>query len=116
MVLLTNIGSDVDHIVKLHPEYAEAEAEENIDINKLSIILRQSVNQHGMFDVLKIKIQWANYKKSTFYDKEMSYQLYPWPNISFDFKTRSTIFADFLSSRPISNASLTLTRKSSRRY
>jgi len=39
--LLTHIDSDVDHLIKLHPEYAEAV--DNLDTKKLWIILRQSV-------------------------------------------------------------------------
>ena len=62
--LLTHIDSDVDHLIKLHPDYAEAA--ENWDTNKLWIILRQSVNQHGTFNASEIKIEWANYKQSTF--------------------------------------------------
>jgi hypothetical protein len=53
--LLTHIDSDVDHLIKLHPDYAEAA--ENWDTNKLWIILRQSVNQHGTFNASEIKIE-----------------------------------------------------------
>ena len=50
--------------MKLHPDYAEAA--ENWDTNKLWIILRQSVNQHGTFNASEIKIEWADYTQSTF--------------------------------------------------
>ena len=46
--LLTHIDSDVDYLIKLHPEYAEAS--DNLDTNKLWIIFRQSFNQHGTND------------------------------------------------------------------
>ena len=53
--LLTHIDSDVDHHIKLHPEYAEAA--ENLDKNKLWIILRQRFNLHGTFNASEIKIE-----------------------------------------------------------
>ena len=56
--LLTHIDSDVDHLIKLHPEYAEAS--DDSDTNKLWIILRESINQHGTFNASEIKIEWAN--------------------------------------------------------
>ena len=58
--LLTHIDSDVDLLIKLHPEYAEAA--ENLDTNKLWIILQQSDNQHGTFNASEIKIEWTNCK------------------------------------------------------
>ena len=39
---------------------------QNWDTNKLWIILRQSVNQYGTFNASEIKIEWDNYKQSTF--------------------------------------------------
>ena len=38
----------------------------DIDTDKLWIILRQSVTQNGSFNVSEIKIEWANYKQSTY--------------------------------------------------
>ena len=51
--LFTHIDSDVDHHNKIHSD--NAEAAENLDTNKLWIILRQSVNQHGTFNTSEIK-------------------------------------------------------------
>ena len=44
------------------PDYAA----NKLDTNKLNIILRQSVNQHGTINASEIKIEWVNYKQSTF--------------------------------------------------
>ena len=101
--LLTHIDSDVDHLIELHPEYAEAS--DNLDTNKLWIILRQSVNQHGTFKASEIKIEvWANYKQSTFDAQGNILSTIPWPNIFFDFKTMLIISEAILSSLPTSNA------------
>ena len=62
--LLTHIDSDVDHLIKLHVDYPQAALD--IDTDKLWIILRQSVTQNGSFNVSEIKIEWANYKQSTY--------------------------------------------------
>jgi len=62
--LLTHIDADVDHLIKLHLDYPQAALD--IDTDKLWIILRQSVTQHGSFNVSEIKIEWANYKQSTY--------------------------------------------------
>jgi hypothetical protein len=79
--LLTHIDSDFYHLIKLHPEYIEAA--DNLDTNKLWIMLRQSVNQHGTFNASEIKIECANYKQSIF-DAQgnilstVRYGIYPW--------------------------------------
>ena len=59
--LLTHIDADVDHLIKLHLDYPQAA----LDTEKLWIILRQSLTQHGSFNVSEIKIEWENYKRST---------------------------------------------------
>ena len=55
LFVFCHIDSDVDHLIMLHPEYAEAA--ENLDTNKLWIILQQSDNQHGTFNASEIKIE-----------------------------------------------------------
>jgi hypothetical protein len=60
--LLTHIDMDVDHLIKLHPNYEQAVTTCNTD--KLWVILRQSVTQLGTFNASEIKIEWANYKQS----------------------------------------------------
>ena len=65
--LMTHIDSDVDHLIKLHPDYVQAA--QNLDSNVLWNIFRQSVNQNGIFTITEKKIEWANYKQST-YDQQ----------------------------------------------
>jgi len=60
-LLTTHIDADVDHLIKLHVDYPQAA----LDTDKLWVILRQSVTQHGSFIVSEIQIEWANYKQST---------------------------------------------------
>ena len=47
--LLTHIDSDINHLIKFHIDYPKAALE--IDNDKFWIILRQSVTQHGSFNV-----------------------------------------------------------------
>jgi hypothetical protein len=60
--LLTYIDVDIDHLIKFHVDYPQTA----LDTDKLWIILRQSGAQHGLFNVSEIKIEWANYKQSTY--------------------------------------------------
>ena len=60
-VLFTHIDADVDYLIKIHLDYPQ----EDTDTEKLLVILRQSVTQHGSFIVSEIQIEWANYKQST---------------------------------------------------
>ena len=57
--LMIHIDSDVDHLIKLHPDYSQAA--QNLDSNILWNIFRQSVNQNGIFTNVEKKIEWANY-------------------------------------------------------
>ena len=62
---LTHVDYDVDYLIKLHPDYAEAT--DSLDTNKLWILLRQSLNQHATFNAPRNQIlEWANYKQSNF--------------------------------------------------
>ena len=62
MVFPTHIYAEFDHLIKFHVDYPQTA----LDIDKLWIILRQSGAQHGLFNVSEIKIEWANYKQSTY--------------------------------------------------
>ena len=81
-------------MIKLHLYYLQAPFD--TDTDKLWIILRQSVTQHGSFNVSEIKIEWENYKRST-YDLQGNviypiYLLSHLPSIYSVFKTSSTNF------------------------
>ena len=43
---------------------------DNLDTNKLWILLLESVNHFGTFNAFEIKIEWANHKYSTIDSKE----------------------------------------------
>jgi hypothetical protein len=92
----------VDHLIKLHPEYAEAS--DNLDTNKLWIILRQSVNQHGTFNASEIKIEWANYKQSTFNAQRNILSTIPLGEIPLSISIMLIISEAILSILPTSNA------------
>jgi len=59
-----HIDANVDHLIKLHVDYLQAALD--IDTEKLLIILRQSLTQHGSFNVPEINIEWASYKQSNY--------------------------------------------------
>jgi len=63
-LILTLMMLIIDCLIKFHPK--SAEAADNLDTNKLWIMLRQIINQHGTFNASEIKIEWANYKQSIF--------------------------------------------------
>ena len=99
--LLTQIDSDVDHLIKLHPDYAEAKI--GIQINYGLYYGKVSINMaHLMHQKSKLNGLITSNLHSIL--KEIFYLLFPWLNISLDFKIMSIISAAILSSLPTLNA------------
>ena len=86
--LLTHVDADVDHLIKLHVDYPQASLD--IETNQLWIILQQSVTQMDLLMYQKLKLNGQTINNLIMIYREMSHQLFPCPNISFDFKTSST--------------------------